>query len=209
MKIYEKNIETTMDDSQKLDKPNSWKKIQKSIQKEEKKINIWQSLAKTVQSPEYKKMEKFHKEFYTNFENFLQDNIKNKDSQDFNYFLTIPCFELEKWEPMLIKNFSKFKNIDSPNKPGIKLIESSPTYILIAHGGESTKLPIKLEDNEYVIMNCNPNTVSWNYLMPMFHLYYINETKSGIFKDSDKIKIIEESLNIPSDLGVDLLKIRN
>ena len=155
--------------------------------------NIWKSAAKTVQSSEYQQMERFHKEFYKNLITFLKSKTKTIFS------LQIPCFELEKWEPMLIKNLSVLKSMNSPES-NIKLIEDLPTYILIAHGSESTKLPIKLKYNEYVIMNCNPHTLSWASFMDMLKLFYTNPN------DSSKIEIIEKYFNIPSDGGVNLLE---
>ena len=159
---------------------------------------MMKSLLTMVKSPEYKKMEEFHKNFYKNLTRLIESNIEPGKFLEKIYTVNISCSELEKWEPMLIKSLSDLKSMNSLI-PGMKLIEYLPTYILVAHGCESTKLPIKLEDNEYVIMNCNPHTLSWGSFMNMLKLFYTNPQKT-------KIQIIEEYFNIPSDNGIDLLE---
>ena len=131
------------------------------------------SVFKTAQ--EYKKMEKMHKNIYDIIINLI-------DSSD---LISIHCNNLQQWKPMLIKNFSYLKNMYSLVDPSIKLIETLPTFIIVGHGKECNLLPIQLNDNEYVVMNCNPHTSSFVSNLNFLSTYY---TKFGETNKTEKIE---------------------
>ena len=60
------------------------------------------------------------------------------------------------------------------------IIEELPTYITFAHGSELDTLPIQLNANEYVIMNCNPFTLSYSVSV-LVEVKLVYDTPTGKF----------------------------
>ena len=120
--------------------------------------------------------------------------------------LELSCVEIREWHPMTIKEWSKYneywvnprnelsnnmipvKYQDNKLFPLSQVIEELPTYIIFAHGIEMDTLPITLNKNEYVIMNCNPFTYSYGASMVSAHLVYDTlHTSNGPFNKLEQL----------------------
>jgi hypothetical protein len=129
---------------------------------------------------------------------FLLQLYKNKFAElnnlDAFKFFKIPFESVKKWEPMLIKSFSQYKQYyNEPNPANNMKYKDMKKFIVQAHGGTVSINPnINLLPNEIVIMSCNIlETVNSNRIYDL-----VNEFISPLNNDLIHLDNIELLFNM-------------